>query len=373
MPPGADKEFLNANMQDKIAYLSSVDPEFQKASPQEKTAYIQHISMQMQPAGQSEVEKAAPPKDYGFTGGNMLRGLGEGAKGIFTGGYGLAKDIATNPNWVIGPDSTYDKFIDRPATAEAEKAKSLWNSGHGVQAAGHALAGALPMVGPWAAHLGEKAGTGDVGGALSEGAGAAATAYALPKIRGAARDAVYSEMPPTGKGPQLTTFAKKAAQVGGGAAGAALAPGNLGYEGAVGGYLAGPEVLKKAVGAPELGSIKNPGPYSKMPLRVPRSPAMEAEAEAPASTPQSAPSNRRMAPPLRPLIGSPEDWQAYDAQKAILKPEASDAGLYSAARGAVSRIPDYQQRIGGKLRPFGRPVDLQEDVVPPPRKVSSDE
>lgn len=61
----------------------------------------------------------------------------------------------------------------------------------------------------------------------------------------------------------------------------------------------------------------------------------------------------KMAPPLRPLVGSPEDWQTYDQQMSVLKPEARDAGMFSAARGAVNRTPDYQVRIGKTLRNFG--------------------
>lgn len=53
--------------------------------------------------------------------------------------------------------------------------------------------------------------------------------------------------------------------------------------------------------------------------------------------------------PLRPLIGTPEEWATYDQQKAILTPEAADAGLYHAARGATSKKLTLQERMGKKL------------------------
>ncbi len=165
-----------------------------------------------------------------------------------------------------------------------------------------------------------------------------------------------------------------------------------------------------APATPEIGTPENPGPMAKLPMRVPRE-VLNEEAEAQAAS-RGAETNRdatlvkanippyagegpmeespitsesqlsqygaprprgRMGPPMRPVVGTPEDWQTFDNQMGIIKPEAQTSGMYHAARGAVGRIPDLQERIGGKLRPFGRPVDLQEDVVPPPRKVSSDE
>ena len=56
------------------------------------------------------------------------------------------------------------------------------------------------------------------------------------------------------------------------------------------------------------------------------------------------------AAPLRPLIGSPSDWQAYDQQMGILEPEARTAGMYSAARGGSGRKLNLQQRIAKGLQ-----------------------
>jgi len=52
-----------------------------------------------------------------------------------------------------------------------------------------------------------------------------------------------------------------------------------------------------------------------------------------------------MPRPLRPTIGTPEEWQRYQDQMARLKAEASDAGMYSAARGKAGKKLNYQQRI----------------------------
>ncbi len=66
------------------------------------------------------------------------------------------------------------------------------------------------------------------------------------------------------------------------------------------------------------------------------------------ATPDPAANVKR---PLRPTVGTPEDWQTYDQQMGNLKQEASAAGTYSAARGKVGKKTTYQQRIGNRL-PF---------------------
>jgi hypothetical protein len=50
--------------------------------------------------------------------------------------------------------------------------------------------------------------------------------------------------------------------------------------------------------------------------------------------------------PLRPLVGTPEDWQRYENQMGILEQEASSAGTYHAARGSVKRKLNLQERQG---------------------------
>jgi len=67
-----------------------------------------------------------------------------------------------------------------PAIAEERTALQQLKEERYSEAAGHASAGGLPLVGPWAANLGERAGQGDIAGATGE----AGTALLLPKITG---------------------------------------------------------------------------------------------------------------------------------------------------------------------------------------------
>lgn len=137
----------------------------------------------------------------------------------------------------------------------------------------------------------------------------------------------------------------------------------------------------------QLGTVTNPGPFAEIPVRVPvqRPPGLGSiaerdatnlnkvpfageEAEEPTSiierdatrqntpyageeeiSPEEAAAQAKqsaMPRPLRPTVGTPEEFQAYDNQMARLKQEASDAGTYSAARGKVNKKLNYQQRIG---------------------------
>jgi hypothetical protein len=125
------------------------------------------------------------PDYYGFTPKNMASNALEGAKGVVKGAYELGKDLLSNPNWITGPNSTYEKFIGAPAEGEARKASAAFGQGHYVEAAGHELAGALPLVGPAAAQIGEQAGSGDVGGAAAKGAAQVATPILAGKAAGA--------------------------------------------------------------------------------------------------------------------------------------------------------------------------------------------
>jgi hypothetical protein len=72
-------------------------------------------------------------------------------------------------------------LVDEPARAEAQKASADWKQPGilpKISAAGHELAGAIPFVGPAAASIGERMGSGDIAGGLTD----AATLAALPKI-----------------------------------------------------------------------------------------------------------------------------------------------------------------------------------------------
>lgn len=126
------------------------------------------------------------PKWFGFTLGNVVHNAWEGAKGLVTGVGEMGEDLAKNPNWIFGPNSTYEKFVGKPAEEQAKIAEKKFKRRQYAEAAGHELAGALPVVGPWAASLGEQAGTGDIGGATGQAAGTVVGGELLAKVPGAA-------------------------------------------------------------------------------------------------------------------------------------------------------------------------------------------
>ena len=94
----------------------------------------------------------------------------------------------------------------------------------------------------------------------------------------------------------------------------------------------------------ELGTPTNPGPFNEIPSKLPAQ--LRGDPFNPTSPPDTSPFPR----PLRPLVGTPEDWAAYQQQMDILKPEAQDAGTYHAARGSASRKVNLQQRIGKRMQ-----------------------
>jgi hypothetical protein len=120
---------------------------------------------------------AAPQGTEGEFGDAALRfgkGVWQGAKGAVQGAGALGKDLLSNPNWVIsepGKPSTMQKFVFDPADQTMAKAKQAYGQGHYSEAAGYGAAAALPLAGPWAASLGEQAGSGDIAGAAGQAIG----------------------------------------------------------------------------------------------------------------------------------------------------------------------------------------------------------
>jgi hypothetical protein len=116
-----------------------------------------------------ETNTPAIPKSYGFTGGNVFANIGRGVKELAGGVADMGKDVLFPPGKTEGDKLKYlgNKYIFDPADEQAKKAQTASSPWESI---GHSVASALPIVGPWAAGLGEQAGTGDVGGALSRGA-----------------------------------------------------------------------------------------------------------------------------------------------------------------------------------------------------------
>src|SRR6188768_1224113 len=102
-------------------------------------------------------------------------GFGNAVTGAVSGVYHAATDPMTEDEKVSGfsllPGLTAAKrmLID-PQIDRLKKAKELYGNGRYVEAAGNALAGVTPVVGPAAAAVGEQAGTGDIAGAAGTGA-----------------------------------------------------------------------------------------------------------------------------------------------------------------------------------------------------------
>lgn len=124
------------------------------------------------------------PDWYGFTPGNIAANLYGGAKGAIGGIASVAHDLLSNPNWAGGPGSTLDKFVTQPALAQHAEANQLLKQGRPIESFGHELAANIPLVGPWAAGLGEQAGTGDIGGAAAQLGGATIGAKGTAKVAG---------------------------------------------------------------------------------------------------------------------------------------------------------------------------------------------
>lgn len=115
-------------------------------------------------------------------------------KGIGRAGYGIATMPGQIARAAMSPPETPDdmaalamggqgvlagkRMIADPAAAMGKKAYDAWQQGHVSEAAGYGAAAALPMFGPMAAGLGERAGSGDIAGAAAE----AGTLALLPKV-----------------------------------------------------------------------------------------------------------------------------------------------------------------------------------------------
>jgi hypothetical protein len=140
-----------------------------------------------------QAENLPIPSYYGFTPGNVLKNIGSGVKGLVSGTYELGKsalpELLTkdplSPTWAVGTPghpTTVQKFIVDPYMQETQRAGELAQQNRWLPAYGHSFASLIPMVGPWAASLGEQAGRGDVGGAVGQAVGATL----VPKLAGTA-------------------------------------------------------------------------------------------------------------------------------------------------------------------------------------------
>jgi hypothetical protein len=165
---------------------------------------------------------------------------------------------------------------------------------------------------------------------------------ALARGRAALQSAAYRELPT--KGPQLTPEATNIGRLGG------IALGHLSgipLGGELAGFALGPNTLRSLLGAPEIGDIRNPGPFSKIPNRAPA--PNRASLGTPSADAPSAPSSSLVRPgdvaPTNGSEGRPASWD-------------EDTVRRLAAWGDPAAIEQ------ARLRGFGRvPLNYSESTV----------
>ncbi len=300
-----DQGFMSATPNEQVKYLSETDPSFKSAHPDEQAAFLAHVTNA--PKGGEEL---APAKDVGEaldvaekhygegTGVKSALGrLGTAIPSMARSAYHAVVDepkneeetAAANAGDTLGPLGgkialTAKRMLLDPSVEatqhvnemaqkqeDAFKAKGqpvpLW--GQIAKYAGRGLA-AIPMAGPFALGLGERAGKGDVSGALTEAVGYAMAPEALEEampggaLPGAAAKGARTfpmvDATVRGVGTGLRTLGEKAPDVGaviGGTAGALKGNPASAYFEMKGGHYAG-----KLVGKPleKLGSkLENTG------------------------------------------------------------------------------------------------------------------
>lgn len=249
--------------------------------PREQMA--DYVRQGYQTAPKTQFEKDRPGKGISLEGSGsaFLSGLERMLPEDPTGGHSLF----SSEGWIgdKGP-ITFDPKNSGLAEAGREAAAGWQRGGDPRAKLGEAVSsGAGSLLGVSGRRFAELGSQGRGGEIIGETAAAeipAVAALAAPaiakgvgEVRPALQRAVYRELP-TGGAPQLTKGARFASGIAGGSAGGVLGhasgvPG-MGYMGGHLGLLGGPSLLETIAGTPELGDIRNPGPFGKIPVRAPR-------------------------------------------------------------------------------------------------------
>ena len=202
-PDGTSGDIPRERVQDAIA--AGFKQAAEMTSPDGKVGYIpvDRATDALRAGFKLGSPDAAPsgPANAGFTMGNIASNVGQGLKELGEGAVQGATDIykAVAPQKFGGEPlnnlSLVHHIVD-PMQAEAGKTNQAaadfsdaqkLPSGPvrdakmreaAMEVAGHGLASSIPVIGPYAASLGDQAGQGDVGGALAKGA----TQILAPKI-----------------------------------------------------------------------------------------------------------------------------------------------------------------------------------------------
>lgn len=210
-----DPGFQQLPAAEKHKALLAIDPDYKALPPREQAKALDLI--------QYGKPNGGTPENYGFTLGNMGSQAWGGVKELAGGAYGMGKDV-------LFPEGTSEadkikwlakKYIFDPSDVEMQKAQ---NAKTGWESVAHSVAGTIPLVGPWAASIGEQAGTGDIGGAVARGGSqvvagelAAKGSKAIPGAVKATAKAATEGMVPTAQkylniGPDLTERAVQKSQ-----------------------------------------------------------------------------------------------------------------------------------------------------------------
>lgn len=195
---------------------STPEPTAKPAHPVPSSDWQPHTEQTHMPANTGDTI----PKNYGFTFGNMysngIRAVGE----LGTGLWNTGKEILNTPlspeqqkQGEVGKEVSRWKnmgndMVVKPAQEEERKAAAALNDpdpnrswlSKQTESFGHGLAAAIPVVGPWAANIGEQAGTGDVGGALTRGAVQYGAAELAPRVPSLVKKAGDNMLRAVGKG-----------------------------------------------------------------------------------------------------------------------------------------------------------------------------
>ena len=196
----SDTDFMSATPADQIGYLSHTDPDFKAAKPEDQAAYLAHVTKQ--PTGAESVPAPGlggaldvANKQYEGPGVvNAMGRLGTMVPNMARQAYHAATDPLTPAEQqegfthrgpamaakraVLDPSQQAWEHVDTEAKAQEARFKAAGQEvplrGKLSEAVGKGLS-VLPFVGPYAIQLGERAGKGDVAGAVTEALGVAAT------------------------------------------------------------------------------------------------------------------------------------------------------------------------------------------------------
>jgi len=164
----------------------SEEEELPGATPRLRAAVKSGVA-KMQPPTQTERDAPKIPEKYGFTLGNVIPAIGRGIGNVVKFGKDIASDISDEQKPLLwgsseeGPnESTFHKYVIHPSEDQFKEAQRGDISP--IESIGHSVAGALPLIGPWAAGKAQQAGTGDVGGAAGEATGEALASKGAERV-----------------------------------------------------------------------------------------------------------------------------------------------------------------------------------------------